>query len=140
MSFAAIQTGCVLDYPYLWAREQANKATHGRKPRRVAVGVRIAAKLAGGDDRVILFPITSQQPPEGVLSIEIPATEKRRAGLDPDKRLWIILDEYNQDIIGASYYLDPAGPVGAFGKAFFSEVLLLALKHLGSAKAVNRRA
>ncbi len=140
MSFAAIQTGCVLDYPYLWAREHANKVTHGRKPRRVAVGVRIAAKAPGGHDRLILFPITSQLPQDGILSIEIPETEKRRAGLDHGKRLWIILDEYNHDVIGVSYYLDPAGPVGVFGKTFFSEVLRLALKHLGSAIAVNRRA
>jgi hypothetical protein len=74
------------------------------------------------------------------LSIEIPLTERQRAGLDHDKRLWIILDEYNQDIIGASYYLDPAGPIGVFGKPFFSEVLKLPLQYLGSAKAVDRSA
>lgn len=130
----------MLDYPYLWEREHANEVTEGRKPRPVAVGVRIAAKVEGGNDSVILFPITSQRPADGVLSIEIPGTERLRANLDHDKRLWIILDEYNQDMIGASYYLDPAGPVGAFGKAFFLEVLKLALKHLGSARAVNRRA
>jgi hypothetical protein len=140
LSFAAIQTGTVLVYPYLWEHEHANQATEGRKPRRVAVGVRISAKEAGGNDRVILFPITSQRPADAVLSVEIPETERRRAGLDHDKSLWIILDEYNQDIIGASFYLDPAGPVGVFGKAFFSEVLKLALTNLGSAKAVDRRA
>ncbi len=130
----------MLDYPYLWERERANNETEGRKPRRVAVGVRIAAKVGGGNDSVILFPITSQQPADGILSIEIPAIERLRAGLDHEKRLWIILDEYNQDIIGASYYIDPAGPVGAFGKPFFSEVLKLALQYLGSAKAVDRSA
>jgi hypothetical protein len=130
----------VLNDPYLWEREHANDENEGRKPRPVAVGVRIAAKVEGGNDSVILFPITSQKPADGVLSIEIPGTERLRASLDHEKRLWIILDEYNQDTIGASYYLDPAGPVGVFGKPFFSEVLKLALKHLGSAKAVNRRA
>ncbi len=140
MSFADIQTGCVLNDPYLWLREQANQETEGRKPRRVAVGVRLAAKTPDAPDRVILFPITSQPPLDGVLAIEIPETEKRRANLDHEKRLWIILDEYNQDLIGQSYYIDPAGPVGVFGKAFFSEVLKLALKNLGNAKAVNRRA
>ncbi len=130
----------MLAYPYLWKREQVNNETEGRKPRPVALGVRIAPKVDGGNDRVILYPIKSRQPADDVLSVEIPETEKRRARLDHDKRLWIILDEYNQDIIGASYYLDPAGPVGVFGKGFFSEVLKLALKNLGGAKAVDRRA
>ncbi|NSY91441.1 hypothetical protein G6L58_13400 [Agrobacterium tumefaciens] len=52
-------------------------------------------------------------------AIEIPAIEKRRAGLDADMRLWIILDEYNSDIIGHSSYLEPEPPVGRFSKAFF---------------------
>jgi hypothetical protein len=140
VSFAAIRTGSVLDYPYLWAREHENSETEGRKPRPVAVGVRIPAKEERWNDSVILFPITSKEPSVEELAIEIPETEKRRVGLDYDVRLWIMLDEYNRDIIGASYYLDPNGPVGIFGKAFFSEVLKLALKNLTKAKAVNRRA
>jgi len=47
----------------------------------VVVGVRIATKLEGGNDRVILFPITSQKPFDDILSIEIPEIEKRQAGL-----------------------------------------------------------
>lgn len=140
MSFEAIRTGCVLDYPYLWAREHADKETEGRKSRRIAVGIRIPTKTEGGNDTVILYPITSQPPAEGVLSIEIPETERRRAGLDHDKRLWIMLDEYNHDLIGTSYYLDPTGPVGAFGKAFFEELLRLVFKYFGEAIPVDRRA
>jgi hypothetical protein len=40
--------------------------------------------------------------------------EKRRAGLDAALRLWIILDEYNQDTIGQSFYLEPEPPLGRF--------------------------
>ena len=44
--------------------------------------------------------------------------EKRRAGLDATLRPWIILDEYNQDILGRSFYLEPEPPLGRFSKAF----------------------
>ena len=40
---------------------------------------------------------------QGRFAAEIPDTEKRRAGLDGDIRLWIVLDEYNQDVIGRSF-------------------------------------
>jgi len=139
LSFDDIKTGSVFDYPYLWVREAANKETEGRKPRRVAVGVRIPAKAEGGNDRVILFPITSKDPGD-ILAVEIPETERRRGGLDHDMRLWIILTEYNEDQIGASYYIDPAATVAAFGKAFFDNVLKLAVANLPNAKGVNRRA
>lgn len=72
---------------------------------------------------VLFFPITTKQPATDRFSIEIPAIEKRRAGLDGDMRLWIILDEYNSDIIGHSFYLEPEPPVGRFSKAFFLPVL-----------------
>jgi hypothetical protein len=46
------------------------------------------------------FPITSQPPAQDRFAVEIPEMEKRRAGLDATVRLWMILDDYNQDIIG----------------------------------------
>lgn len=51
--------------------------------------------------------------------MELPAIEKRRAGLDADRRLWIIFDEFNTDIVGNSFYLEPEPPTGRFSKAFF---------------------
>src|SRR4051812_13579821 len=45
--------------------------------------------------------------------------EKRRAGLNASLRLWIVLDEYNQDVIGQSFYLEPDSQLGHFSKAFF---------------------
>lgn len=90
------------------------------KGRPVVVGVRLAR--ADGD-MVLFFPITTKHPETDRFAIEIPAIEKRRACLDADTRLWIILDEYNSDIIGHSFYLEPEPPVGRFSKAFFLPVL-----------------
>jgi hypothetical protein len=36
-----LRTGCVIRFPYLWVREAERGETEGRKPRPVAVGVRI---------------------------------------------------------------------------------------------------
>jgi hypothetical protein len=112
-----IKTGAVVEYPYLWAREAEAKETEGRKPRPVAVGLRLAG------DRVLLFPITSKAPMVDINAVEIPVTERRRAGLDQDIRLWIILEECNLDVVGQSYYLTPDPPLGNFSKQFFSAVL-----------------
>ena len=120
MSFERILTGAVIRYPYLWAREAHDGETEGRKDRPVAVGLRLA-RVNG--DLIILFPITSREPETARFSAELPAIEKRRAGLDPTLRLWLILDEFNTDIVGRSFYLEPIPPIGRLSKAFFLPLL-----------------
>ncbi len=120
MSYDDIQTGAVIRYPYLWARQAQSGETEGRKGRPVAVGVRLSRP---DGDLVLFFPITTKQPQSSRFTVEIPDIEKRRAGLDLDFRLWIILDEFNTDIVGRSFYLEPAPPIGRFSKAFFLPLL-----------------
>jgi len=62
----------------------------------------------------------------------------RRAGLDVDLRLWIILDEFNSDIIGRSFYLEPEPPMGRFSKAFFLPILRKFIARRKSFAEVNR--
>src|SRR5205814_976215 len=119
----------VIRLPYLRVRESARGETEGRKTRPVAVGVRIARPR--GEDVLVLFPITSQPPSLGRFAAEIPEMEKRRAGLDVALQLWIILDEYNQDTIGRSFYLEPEPPLGRFSKAFNRKSTRLTSSHLG---------
>ncbi|KAA3448449.1 hypothetical protein O7A70_29920 [Mesorhizobium sp. Cs1299R1N1] len=116
MSFEDIQTASVIRYPYLWAREAASGETEGRKSRPVVVGVRL---VRAEGDLVLFFPITTKQPGPGGFAVELPDIEKRRAGLDAALRLWIIFDEYNTDIVGQSFYLEPDPPLGRLSKAFF---------------------
>ena len=133
--YDTIQTATVIRYPYLWNREADRGETEGRKERPVAVGVRIARK---DGDVVLFFPITSKQPERSRFAAEIPATEKRRAGLDKDLRLWIILDEFNSDIIGQSFYLEPEPAIGHFSKAFFLPLLREFIARRKSLKEVSR--
>jgi hypothetical protein len=134
-SFGSIQTACVIRYPYLWAREAAGGETEGRKRRPVTVGVRLP-RVEG--DLLVLFPITSKEPDAGRFAVEIPETEKRRAGLDVGLRLWIIFDEYNTDIIGASFYLEPEAPIGRFSKAFFLPLMRTFISRSKQASAISR--
>ena len=135
MSFEQILTGAVIRYPYLWAREAHGGETEGRKDRPVAVGVRLG-RLDG--DLILLFPITSREPETARFSVELPAIEKRRAGLDPTLRLWLILDEFNTDVVGRSFYLDPVPPIGRFSKAFFLPLLREFVARRGTFTQVDR--
>jgi hypothetical protein len=137
LRFEALQTGAVIRYSYLRSREAARGETGGRKPRPVAVGVRIPKP--GGEDVLVLFPITSQEPKQGRFAAEIPDTEKRRAGLEGSIRLWILLDEYNQDVIGRSFYLRPEPPLAYFSKAFLLPLLREFIARRSKAKIIHRR-
>ena len=136
-SLDQIRTGCVIRFPYLWAREAARGETEGRKHRPVAVGVRISRPR--GEDILILFPITSQPPTSDRFAVEVPEMEKRRSGLDAAIRLWLILDEYNQDIVGQSFYLEPEPPLGRFSRAFFLPLMKEFIARRTRARGVSRQ-
>lgn len=112
-------SGDVWRYPYLWRWQHEAGETEGRKRRPTA----FIAAVPGSDGKTNLFilPITSL-PPQDRLAIEVPQIEKRRAGLD-DLPLWIILDEYNHDLMEVSYYFEPDARIGAFSKAFHRKAL-----------------
>jgi hypothetical protein len=52
---------------------------------------------AAGERRVLIVPITTQQPGGDVPAMEIPRAVKRHLGLDADRPSWIILNEANLD-------------------------------------------
>lgn len=135
MSYDDIQTACVIRYPYLWVREAQRGETEGRKERPVAVGVRMPRP---GGDLLLLFAITTKEPEPARFACEIPLIEKRRAGLDPDLRLWIILDEYNTDAVGQSFYLEPDPPIGRFSKAFFLPLVRAFIARRKNLSGINR--
>ncbi len=118
--YAQIQSGSVIRYPYLWDRQAAHGETEGRKERPTAVAVRLPGR---GGDRLVLLAITSREPARDRRAVEIPEHEKKHAGLSTGRRLWIVVDEANIDIIGRSFYLRPEPPLGTFGRSYFRSVL-----------------
>ncbi len=112
--------GDVWNYPYLWARQSKDGETSGRKNRPCAMAFLI--KRSDGLEYVLLLAITSKEPRQNISAIEIPDIEKHRANLDHSLRLWIILNERNEDIPKQSYYFEAGGYVGSFSHTFSKQV------------------
>ncbi len=136
MSFEGIVSASVIRYPYLWAREARKGELEGRKARPVVVAFRLT--ITKPADTLIVFPISTKLPSPESLAIEIPETEKVRAGLDAGQRLWIIFDEYNQDSVGESFYLSPDPPMGKFGRAFFLKLIDAYVANRSRVRGVKR--
>lgn len=113
--------GQVIDYRYLWKREADRGETEGRKPRPSCVVVVIVN--AAGRHVLFIAAITGKAPGPGRAALPIPETEARRARLDTDIPLWVIVDELNADILEASYTLEDRTPRGAFSPAFTDAIL-----------------
>jgi hypothetical protein len=130
-----LRSGCVVRYPYLWAREAERGETEGRKERPTAVALLLRR---GESVAVMLLPISTSPPVEGRWAIEIPQREKQRAGLDPLRRQWLVLDEMNQDRLEDSYYLHPTAIIGAFSRGFIGPVIGQVIKQWASVRRVPR--
>jgi hypothetical protein len=76
-----------------------------------------------GHHIMFIAPITSKTPEQGRAALEIPETEARRARLDGNLSLWIILDELNADVLEASYTIEDRSPRGSFSPAFTDAIL-----------------
>ncbi len=112
--------GDVWRYDYLWRWQSEGGETEGRKARPISV---VAALVdSGGKTNLFILPVTSSQPPPNRVAMEVPQIERRRAGLD-NMPLWVMLDEYNHDILETSFYFDPNARIGRFSTAFHSKVL-----------------
>lgn len=135
----APKAGNVLRYPYLWARQAEHGETEGRKTRPCAVI--LSLKAGSGQTELRLCAVTTQPPHSGTHAVEVPEIEKRRAGLDSDVPLWVIVDEHNLDVFEQSFYIEPRSHIGAFSTSFTKELqkeMVLVLRQRNS-KAVSRR-
>lgn len=126
-------------YPYLWARQANRGETEGRKPRPCALA--LLRRRADGETEVLLLPVTSQPPRTGTAALPVPETERRRAGLDPQMPLWVIVDEFNADQPARSWYFEPGGRIGAFSPRFLREVqtAMIATLRARKIRGVGRR-
>jgi hypothetical protein len=85
--------GQVISYAYLWQSEHLRGQEEGLKDRPCAVILVITSE--DGGESVTVLPITHTPPLRPECAIEIPATTKRRIGLD-DHRSWVVLTEANR--------------------------------------------
>ncbi|RUM08909.1 hypothetical protein [Rhizobium chutanense] len=130
--------GEVMAYPYLWAWQQQRGETEGRKQRPVCVIIAMRS-ASDGNTHLVLLAITTQPPEVGRIALEIPDIERRRAGLGDLKQSWIVVDEYNYDIVERSWYIEPHQEVlGRFSKSFVMRIATMFAKARGQSGRVNR--
>lgn len=113
--------GDIWRYDYLWRWQSDEGETEGRKNRPCAFIA--VVKAADGKTNLFILPITSKEPGKDRGVLEIPEMERRRAGLATDRRLWLLLDEYNHDVLETSFYFDPNERLGSLGAAFLRKAL-----------------
>jgi hypothetical protein len=72
--------GSVIHYPYLWAAQRDRGETEGRKSRPTCVVLRIHDRERDLHT-LLLLAISSQPPGKDQIALQVPDTERRRAGL-----------------------------------------------------------
>lgn len=110
------------------------RQTEGRKSRPSCVAIVIAN--SAGQHVIFIAPITSKQPGPDRAALAIPETEARRAKLDTDVALWIMVDKLNADILEASYTLEDRTPRGAFS-AVFTDTIVRGVQAVRAAGRLN---
>jgi hypothetical protein len=118
------QPGQVFECHYLWHWQKLQGETAGRKKRPCCVTLVAAQK--NGEHVMFVAAITSKEPDETRVAVEIPETEARRAGLDVAIPLWVIVDELNVDVLERPYTLEDRRPRGQFSAAFTNMLILKA--------------
>lgn len=113
--------GSVVLYPYLWESQRESGETEGRKKRPACLILRMHDSKHALHHLVILA-ISSKPPSARQKAIEIPDTERQRAGLSKYPRAWITVSEYNYDVEELSFYYEPGEPLGAFSTPFLRQI------------------
>lgn len=91
------KTGDILEFPYLWAWQKQRGETEGRKDRPCCLA--LISNLPSGKHRIFLVPITTVPPTPELAAVQVPQIEAKRAGLHDHVRQWVILSEWNADIL-----------------------------------------
>lgn len=134
-TFAA---GDVILYPYRWLREkEQDRSPDGAKDRPCCVVLAIVD--ARGQDVMFLAAISSKPPVADQVALEVPETERRRAGLGRYPRAWVYVDELNQDRPAVSWYLEPQQPLGAFSRPFLIKIAQAVRSRMRAGRVIRRR-
>ena len=116
-------SGAVFAYPYLW-KADAERGLTDSKDRTTCMAVR--RDVAGTDGNIIshllLLGITDRVW-IGQLALEVPDTEKRRAGLNPQRPAFVVVSEYNYDVLPHSWHYAPRSETyGKFSSKFTEDI------------------
>lgn len=83
----------MIGYAYLWLDQQRSGLLEGGKDRLCAIV--LTAESSDGDTVVTVAPITHSEPRDPATAVELPASTKKRLGLDGE-RSWVVVSEVNR--------------------------------------------
>jgi hypothetical protein len=129
------EPGSVFHYPYRWR----DRTEDHPKDRTVtlAIVVKNAKIEARPITHLFLLPITDNPDPGG-LEVEVPPIERKRAGLSPTRPAFVVISEYNYDILPLSHRYNPrAKTFGAFSAVFTEVVRDAFLEAMRQARAMR---
>jgi hypothetical protein len=120
MKAKAFQQGDVLKYPYRWRHQEAKPLDH-HKDRPVCIALQIEREP--GVNFIALLPISDQPNTDKNMTLKIPASELRLAGLSEFRDGYIHLSEVNLDRLQNSFSFNPKTKIlGRFSKGFIQVV------------------
>ncbi len=133
-----LKQGDVFYFPYLW-KEEAKSGVTDSKERTCCLAFNSIPP--SGQRYLVIVPISDRKSAVGT-SIEVPETEKLRAGLNPARPAHVHVDEFNFDPVEGSF-VRRAKPkiLGRFSKGFTERIasaLAIRIK-LRSAAGIDRR-
>jgi hypothetical protein len=112
--------GDVFHYPYLWASDH-ERGLENPKDRTACLA--FIRREDAGIAHLVILAISDRPPGSVEAAIEVPATEIARGGLNPARRAFITISEYNIDTLPFSPHYDPnSRTFGRFGKLFIALV------------------
>jgi len=85
------KAGMVVNFRYLWSREQEQGQDEGRKDRPCLI---VGVLGEGAERRVLLAPISHTPPHDAETAVEVPHETGQRIGLDDDRK-WVMCAEMN---------------------------------------------
>jgi hypothetical protein len=117
-----LESGLIVSYPYLRRRQAEVGQDNAEKDRPVCLAI-VLHDPRQDLTHLVILAITSTPPQPEQRAMEIPALEVKRAGLSTLKRAWLMVGEYNYDVVERSYYFEPnEKPWGRFGPRFLEEI------------------
>ena len=134
--------GTVFHYPYFWYGDYKNGIENPKnRTTTIAIIKKTISQNSTELTHLFLLGITDN-PRDGQDFIEIPTLEKRRAGLDPLRPAYVVISEYNYDVLPHSYDYDSnAKDFGVFSDVFINAVrdkFLAALRQKQSMRMQRR--
>lgn len=129
------EPGSVFLYPYRWrGRNEDNP-----KDRTTTLAIVQNQETKEGATLIHLFLLAiTDNPDPDALTVAVPPIEKKRAGLSPNRAAYVVLSEYNYDVLPLSHRYNPNSKTfGTFSRAFTEQVKTAFLSAM-RAKAVRR--